>query len=85
MSMCPIWQVEALHIHGEQKLRLGGMPISLPGRTTVTASQKRIEQGKRALIYVENQKEEALDSAKVNSQPFQFMARWVKSAKTNKY
>lgn len=55
------------------------------GTAAVTASQKRIDMGKRALTYIENQKEEALDSAMVHSQPFQFMVRWVKSAKTNKY
>jgi hypothetical protein len=55
------------------------------GTAAVTASKKRIDMGKRALIYVENQKEEALDSAMVNSQPYQFMVRWVKSAKTSKY
>jgi len=55
------------------------------GAAAVTATQKRIDMGKRALIYIENQKEEALDSAMVNSQPFQFMVRWVKSAKTSKY
>src|SRR5665647_2806915 len=55
------------------------------GTAAVTASQKRIDIGKRALIYIENQKSEALDSAMVFSQPYQFMVRWVKSAKTNKY
>jgi hypothetical protein len=55
------------------------------GEPTVTATAKRIAYGKRALTYIENQKSEALDSAMVNSQPFQFMARWVKSAITGKY
>jgi starch-binding outer membrane protein, SusD/RagB family len=55
------------------------------GSAPVTASQKRIDLGKRALTYIENQKTEAMDSAMVLSQPFQFMVRWVKSAKTNKY
>jgi hypothetical protein len=55
------------------------------GEPTVSASAKRIAFGKRALIYLENQKSEALDSAMVNSQPFQFMVRWVKSAVTGKY
>ena len=55
------------------------------GEPTVTASAKRIAYGKRALIYLENQKTEALDSAIVNSQPFQFMVRWVRSAITSKY
>ena len=54
------------------------------GTASVAASQKRIDIGKRALIYIENQKSEALDSAMVMSQPYQFMVRWVKSAKTNK-
>jgi hypothetical protein len=47
--------------------------------------EKRIREGQRALIYLENQKDEALDSAMVMSQPFQFMARWVQSSKTGKY
>ena len=55
------------------------------GEPTVTASAKRIAYGKRALIYLENQKSEALDSAMVNSQPFQFMVRWVRSTVTGKY
>jgi len=55
------------------------------GEPTVSATAKRIAYGKRALIYIENQKTEALDSSMVNSQPFQFMARWVRSAVTGKY
>ena len=55
------------------------------GEPTVTASAKRIAYGKRALIYLENQKSEALDSAMVNNQPFQFMVRWVRSATSGKY
>lgn len=55
------------------------------GEPTVTATAKRIAFGKRALIYLENQKSEALDSAMVNNQPFQFMVRWVKSSVTGKY
>ena len=51
----------------------------------VNAGDKRILTGKRALIYLENQKDEALDSAMVMSMPFQFMVRWIKSAKTGKY
>lgn len=51
----------------------------------VTAGSKRILEGQRALIYLENQKSEALDSAMVMSMPFQFMVRWVKSAVTGKY
>src|SRR5690606_21214917 len=50
----------------------------------VNAGDKRILTGKRALIYLENQKDEALDSAMVMSMPFQFMVRWIKSAKTGK-
>lgn len=52
---------------------------------TVTAGQKRILNGETALIYIENQKDEALDSAEVMSQPYQFMVRWVVSAETGKY
>lgn len=55
------------------------------GEPSVTAGQKRILPGKRALIYLENQKSEALDSAMVMSMPFQFMVRWIKSATTGKY
>jgi hypothetical protein len=55
------------------------------GEPTVTASAKRITSGKRALIYLENQKTQALDSAMVNSLPYQFMVRWVRSATTGKY
>jgi hypothetical protein len=36
-------------------------------------------------IYLENQKDEALDSAMVMSMPFQFMVRWIKSAASGKY
>lgn len=46
---------------------------------------RRVTVGQRALIYIENQKDEALDSAMVMSMPFQFMARWVVSATTGKY
>jgi len=46
---------------------------------------KRILQGERALIYLENQKDDALDSAMVMSQPYQFMVRWIHSAKTGNY
>jgi hypothetical protein len=55
------------------------------GEPSVTAGQKRILPGKRALIYLENQKNEALDSAMVMSLPYQFMVRWIKSATTGKY
>jgi hypothetical protein len=55
------------------------------GEPTVASGQKRILFGKRALTYLENQKEEALDSAMVHGQPYQFMVRWVKSSVTGKY
>jgi starch-binding outer membrane protein, SusD/RagB family len=55
------------------------------GEPTVTAGQKRILAGKRALIYLENQRDQALDSAMMRSLPFQFMVRWVRSAKTGNY
>ena len=55
------------------------------GEPAVVTGQKRIEAGKRALIYLENQKDEALDSAMVRSMPFQFMVRWVKSEVTGNY
>jgi hypothetical protein len=57
-------------------------PASEP---TVLATDKRITSGKRALIYLENQKSEALDSLTVNSQPYQFIVRWVRSATSGKY
>ncbi len=50
----------------------------------VTAGSRRILNGKRALIYLENQREEALDSAMALSQPYQFMARWIRSATTGR-
>jgi hypothetical protein len=55
------------------------------GEPAVTVNSKRILNGKRALIYLENQQSEALDSAMVLSMPFQFMVRWIKSAKTGNY
>ncbi len=55
-----------------------------PSEAPVTSGQKRIREGKRALIYLENQQSEALDSAMVMSMPFQFMVRWVKSATTGR-
>jgi hypothetical protein len=55
------------------------------GEPSVTNGAKRIAYGKRALIYLENQKEEALDSAMVMSLPYQFAVRWVKSVKTARY
>ncbi|HEY9340805.1 MAG TPA: RagB/SusD family nutrient uptake outer membrane protein [Hanamia sp.] len=57
-------------------------PASEP---TVKAKDKRILNGQRAIIYLENQKEEALDSAMVMSMPFQFVVRWIKSATTGKF
>lgn len=54
------------------------------GEPAVTSGSKRILNGKRAIIYLENQKDEALDSAQAMSQPYQFFVRWVKSAATGK-
>ncbi|MCM5527298.1 RagB/SusD family nutrient uptake outer membrane protein [Parasegetibacter sp. NRK P23] len=51
----------------------------------VTAGTKRILSGQRALIYIENQRDEALDSAMVMAMPFQFMVRWIRSAVTGRY
>lgn len=51
----------------------------------VNAGDKRIQTDKRALIYLENQKDEALDSAMVRSLPYQFMVRWIRSAETGNY
>ncbi len=51
----------------------------------VTVNSRRIANGKRALIYLENKKEEALDSAMVMSQPYQFMVRWIRSSETGNY
>jgi hypothetical protein len=56
-----------------------------PTEPTVTATAKRILPGARALIYVENEKADALDSLQVMSQPYQVMARWVKSATSGKF
>ncbi|MBC7872771.1 MAG: RagB/SusD family nutrient uptake outer membrane protein, partial [Ferruginibacter sp.] len=56
-----------------------------PGQPAVTAGSKRILTGQRALIYLENQKDEALDSTMVMSMPFQFMVRWVLSSVTGRY
>jgi hypothetical protein len=55
------------------------------GEPAVVVNAKRIAYGKRALIYLENQKTEALDSAMVQSLPYQFMVRWVRSSVTGKY
>jgi starch-binding outer membrane protein, SusD/RagB family len=51
----------------------------------VRAGERRIQSGRRAIIYLENDKENALDSMEVMSQPYQFMVRWVRSAKTGNY
>lgn len=56
-------------------------PASEP---TVTAGSRRIQSGQRAIIYIENQQSEPLDSMRVMSQPYQFHARWVKSETTGK-
>lgn len=55
------------------------------GAPTVKEGAPRILFGQRALIYLENSKEEALDSAMVHGQPYQFIVRWVKSAKTGRF
>lgn len=55
------------------------------GEPTVTSGAKRILNGARALIYLENQRSEALDSLAVMSQPYQFQVRWVKSASTGRF
>ncbi|MEI6945959.1 RagB/SusD family nutrient uptake outer membrane protein [Paraflavisolibacter sp. H34] len=52
---------------------------------TVKSGDKRILPGQRALIYLENQRDEALDSALVMSQPYQFIVRWIRSAATGRY
>jgi starch-binding outer membrane protein, SusD/RagB family len=54
------------------------------GEPTVSAGQRRIQAGQRAIIYLENQQSEALDSMRVMSQPYQFHVRWVKSETTGK-
>lgn len=50
----------------------------------VTAGSRRVVPGERAMIYLENQMNEALDSTMVMSQPYQFVVRWVKSALTGR-
>ncbi len=55
------------------------------GQSSVVSGTKRILTGQRALIYLENQKTEALDSTMVMSMPFQFMVRWIVSSVTGKY
>jgi len=54
------------------------------GAASAVVGQKRILFGQRALTYVENSPNTALDSLTVMSQPYQLMARWVKSATTGK-
>ncbi|MCH7401864.1 RagB/SusD family nutrient uptake outer membrane protein [Belliella kenyensis] len=51
----------------------------------VRSGDIRIQNGRRAIIYLENDKENALDSMEVMSQPFQFLVRWVRSAATGNY
>lgn len=51
----------------------------------VRAGDIRVLNGRRAIIYLENDKENALDSMEVMSQPYQFLVRWVKSSKTGNY
>lgn len=55
------------------------------GEPTVSSGSPRATPGKRALIYLENQKEEALDSTRVMSQPYQFIVRWIKSDRTGRF
>jgi len=55
------------------------------GAPEVSSGQRRIANGTRAIIYLENDKENALDSMQVMSQPYQFMVRWVRSATTGNY
>jgi hypothetical protein len=56
------------------------------GQPTVRAGDKRIQNGQRALIYLENHsRDEALDSAMVMGMPFQFMVRWIRSELTGRY
>ncbi|MBL7743533.1 MAG: RagB/SusD family nutrient uptake outer membrane protein [Chitinophagaceae bacterium] len=57
-------------------------PASEP---TVTSGSRRILNGQRALIYIENQRSEAIDSMRAMSQPYQLMARWVQSSTSGKY
>ncbi len=54
------------------------------GEPTVATGQPRAVPGKRALIFLENQPGEALDSTMVMSQPYQFIVRWVKSSITGR-
>lgn len=54
------------------------------GQPTVASGARRISSGRRAIIYIENQKTDPIDSAAAMSQPFQLHARWIRSAITNK-
>lgn len=54
------------------------------GEPTVAAGSPRALPGRRALTYLENLPSEALDSAQVMSQPYQFIVRWVRSAVTGR-
>jgi hypothetical protein len=56
-----------------------------PTEPTVASGAKRIVAGQRAMIYLENQRTEALDSLRVMSQPYQFQVRWVQSSVTGRY
>lgn len=56
-----------------------------PSEPTVIAGQPRAVPGRRALIFLENQKDEALDSAAVMNRPHQFIVRWVRSEVTGRY
>jgi len=55
------------------------------GEPTVVVGAQRIQAGKPALVFIENQKSEALDSTQVMSQPYQFDVRWIHSSVTNRY
>lgn len=52
---------------------------------SVSSGEKRIKENQTAIIYVENARETALDSAMVHSQPYQFIVRWVRSAASGRY
>lgn len=55
------------------------------GEPTVTSGTAKVIPGKRALVFIENQKSEALDSATVMGQPYLLVARWIHSNVTDKY
>ncbi|TDH23539.1 RagB/SusD family nutrient uptake outer membrane protein [Segetibacter sp. 3557_3] len=54
------------------------------GEPAVVVGAPRATSGRRALIYLENDITEALDSTRVMSQPYQFMVRWIRSAVTGR-